>query len=187
MPGTHKAIWGTLVTTAQALHEMAKCPCLPFSPLTSEVHSSFLVHQGESLFSASLYVEGEYIIYFLSLNSFESERGLWLTVIPRQKNRLDLSQENQDIESTNTWFLSHPGHSGNGPTSWFFTSPWVKTALSVPSLSSQASDLVSRAGWGGDPCGPLYCPPGSLQLPTQQGPLHRSSLPQDTPRPRWPK
>lgn len=89
--GIHRAIWGTLVTTAQALHEIPKHPCLPLSPLSSEMHYSFLDLQGQNLLSASLSVEGEYIIYFLSLNNFESERGLYLIVTPRQNNKLDLA------------------------------------------------------------------------------------------------
>lgn len=53
---------------------------------------SFLDLQGQNLLSASLSFEGEYIIYFLSLNNFESERGLYLIVTPRQNNKLDLAQ-----------------------------------------------------------------------------------------------
>ena len=39
------------------------------------MHYSFLDPQGQNLFFASLSVEGEYIMYFLSLNNFESEKG----------------------------------------------------------------------------------------------------------------
>lgn len=117
---------------------------------------------GSESASASLYMEGDYIIFFLTWTALKVNRvpipkTKWISSYPRQKTKLGLSKANWNLQSTYIWFLFHPGLSSRGPASCVLTSPWAKT-VPLASFSSQASDLVPRAGWGADTrlCSPSF-------------------------------